>query len=263
MGATGSGKTTQLPQYLYEAGFVTPRTMVGVTQPRRVAAITVAERVASEMGTKVGDKVGYSIRFDDKTTRGKTLVKYMTDGMLLKELAMDPLLSSYGVIVLDEAHERTLHTDILLALLKDLQQRRQSRRRKSSGEINTTAKTEHRKGKEEPKRKKLKQNRTGVKKQLQSQLGDSDPLTAGLPPLKLIIMSATLDAERFSKYFNSCPVLNVPGRTFPVDVLYTPAPERDVMDAVVIAVLQLHLKQEETGDILVFLTGTASLPFPY
>jgi len=131
VGETGSGKTTQLPQYLYEAGFDKgplgkpsdrkdgTRFKIGCTQPRRVAATAVASRVADEVGTRVGDKVGYSIRFDDKTSEN-TVIKYMTDGMLLREFMSDPDLSSYSVMMVDEAHERTLHTDILLGLLKEL-----------------------------------------------------------------------------------------------------------------------------------------------
>jgi pre-mRNA-splicing factor ATP-dependent RNA helicase DHX16 len=114
---TGSGKTTQLPQYLHEAGFTAGGAKVGCTQPRRVAAMSVAARVAEEMGTKVGYEVGYSIRFEDCTS-DKTVVKYMTDGMLLREFLTEPDLAGYSVIIIDEAHERTLSTDILFALVK-------------------------------------------------------------------------------------------------------------------------------------------------
>ncbi|GFH16678.1 ATP-dependent RNA helicase dhx8 isoform A, partial [Haematococcus lacustris] len=115
VGETGSGKTTQIPQFLDQAGFGT----VVCTQPRRVAAVTVARRVAEEMGTRLGDKVGYTIRFDD-TTSAATRIKYMTDGMLLREALLDPLLSRYKVVILDEAHERTVNTDVLLGLLKGI-----------------------------------------------------------------------------------------------------------------------------------------------
>ena len=114
---TGSGKTTQLPQYLHEAGFTAGGVKVGCTQPRRVAAMSVAARVAEEMGTKVGYEVGYSIRFEDCTS-DKTVIKYMTDGMLLREFLTEPDLAGYSVIIIDEAHERTLSTDILFALVK-------------------------------------------------------------------------------------------------------------------------------------------------
>ncbi|CAD5328149.1 unnamed protein product [Arabidopsis thaliana] len=118
VGETGSGKTTQIPQYLQEAGY-TKRGKIGCTQPRRVAAMSVASRVAQEVGVKLGHEVGYSIRFEDCTSE-KTVIKYMTDGMLLRELLIEPKLDSYSVIIIDEAHERTLSTDILFALVKDV-----------------------------------------------------------------------------------------------------------------------------------------------
>lgn len=117
-GETGSGKTTQIPQYLFEAGYTSEK-KIGCTQPRRVAAMSVASRVAQEMSKKLGNEVGYSIRFEDCTSE-RTKIKYMTDGMLLREFLMDPTLDSYSVMIIDEAHERTLHTDILFGLLKDI-----------------------------------------------------------------------------------------------------------------------------------------------
>ena len=114
---TGSGKTTQLPQYLYESGYCKDNLKVGCTQPRRVAAMSVAARVAEEVGTRMGDKVGYSIRFEDCTS-DKTVLKYMTDGMLLREFLTEPDLAGYSALIIDEAHERTLSTDILFALVK-------------------------------------------------------------------------------------------------------------------------------------------------
>lgn len=119
VGETGSGKTTQLPQYLHEAGYTKGGMKIGCTQPRRVAAMSVAARVAEEMGVKVGNEVGYSIRFEDATSE-KTVLKYMTDGMLLRELLTDPELSEYSVMMIDEAHERTVATDIGCGLLKDI-----------------------------------------------------------------------------------------------------------------------------------------------
>ena len=118
-GETGSGKTTQIPQYLIEAGYCEDSKMIGCTQPRRVAAMSVAARVAEEMGTKLGNEVGYSIRFEDCTSK-RTILKYMTDGMLLREFLNEPDLASYSVIIIDEAHERTLHTDVLFGLVKDI-----------------------------------------------------------------------------------------------------------------------------------------------
>uniref|UniRef100_A0A914WPP6 RNA helicase n=1 Tax=Plectus sambesii TaxID=2011161 RepID=A0A914WPP6_9BILA len=197
-GETGSGKTTQLPQYLYEAGFCNDKKKVGCTQPRRVAAMSVAARVAQEMNVKLGAEVGYSIRFEDCTSE-RTIVKYMTDGMLLREFLAEPDLASYSVVIIDEAHERTLHTDVLFGLVKDI-----ARFRKD---------------------------------------------------LKLLISSATLDAEKFSKFFDDAPIFRIPGRRFPVDIYYTKAPEADYVDACVVSVLQIHLTQALPGDILVFMTG--------
>ncbi|XP_034277526.1 pre-mRNA-splicing factor ATP-dependent RNA helicase DHX16 [Pantherophis guttatus] len=118
-GETGSGKTTQIPQYLYEEGYTKKGMKIGCTQPRRVAAMSVAARVSQEMNVKLGNEVGYSIRFEDCTSE-RTVLKYMTDGMLLREFLTEPDLSSYSVILIDEAHERTLHTDILFGLIKDI-----------------------------------------------------------------------------------------------------------------------------------------------
>ncbi|KAF6165161.1 hypothetical protein GIB67_000745 [Kingdonia uniflora] len=196
VGETGSGKTTQIPQYLHEAGY-TKQGKVGCTQPRRVAAMSVAARVSQEMGAKLGHEVGYSIRFEDCTSE-KTILKYMTDGMLLREFLGEPDLASYSVIMVDEAHERTLSTDVLFGLVKDIARFR------------------------------------------------SD--------LKLLISSATLDAEKFSDFFDSAPIFKIPGRRFPVDIHYTKAPEADYLDAAVVTVLQIHVTQKP-GDILVFLTG--------
>ncbi|XP_043805507.1 pre-mRNA-splicing factor ATP-dependent RNA helicase DEAH1 isoform X2 [Manihot esculenta] len=196
VGETGSGKTTQIPQYLHEAGY-TKRGKVGCTQPRRVAAMSVAARVSQEMGVKLGHEVGYSIRFEDCTSE-KTLLKYMTDGMLLREFLGEPDLASYSVVMVDEAHERTLSTDILFGLVKDIARFR--------------------------------------------------------PELKLLISSATLDAAKFSDYFDSAPIFKIPGRRFPVEIHYTKAPEADYLDAAIVTVLQIHVTQSP-GDILVFFTG--------
>ncbi|KAH9179323.1 P-loop containing nucleoside triphosphate hydrolase protein [Lactarius sanguifluus] len=194
---TGSGKTTQLPQYLHEAGYTAGGMKVGCTQPRRVAAMSVAARVAEEMGTKVGYEVGYSIRFEDATS-DKTVLKYMTDGMLLREFLTEPDLAGYAALIIDEAHERTLSTDILFALVKDIARFR--------------------------------------------------------PELKLLISSATMDAEKFSEYFDDAPVFYVPGRRYPVDIHYTPQPEANYLHAAITTVFQIHTTQPK-GDILVFLTG--------
>ena len=176
-GNTGSGKTTQLPQALVNLGYSDDGLLVACTQPRRMAAMSVAQRVADEMDVPLGKEVGYSIRFDDNTDRERTRLKYMTDGMLLREAMADPKLSRYSVIVLDEAHERTLQTDILFGLLKQVLKERAS--------------------------------------------------------LKCVVMSATLDAERFMKYFNNAPLLTVPGRLHPVEIYYMPEAARDYVDTAV------------------------------
>lgn len=159
--------------------------------------MSVAARVADEVGVKLGFEVGYSIRFEDCTT-DKTVLKYMTDGMLLREFLTEPDLQSYSVLMIDEAHERTLHTDILFALVKDIARFR--------------------------------------------------------PDLRLLISSATMDAEKFSKYFDDAPIFNIPGRRYPVDIYYTKAPEANYLAAVITTILQIHITQPR-GDILVFLTG--------
>ena len=196
VGDTGSGKTTQLTQYLAEAGYG-DKGIVGCTQPRRVAAMSVAQRVSEEVGCRLGEEVGYTIRFEDKTNEN-TKIKYMTDGIMQREILLDPELSKYSVIMLDEAHERTIATDVLFGLLKKTLKKR--------------------------------------------------------PDMKLIVTSATLDAEKFSTYFNECPILTIPGRTFPVEIMYSREPESDYLDAALTTVMQIHLT-EAPGDILLFLTG--------
>ncbi|KFA64908.1 hypothetical protein S40285_02877 [Stachybotrys chlorohalonatus IBT 40285] len=196
VGETGSGKTTQLTQYLAEAGFANDG-IIGCTQPRRVAAMSVAKRVAEEVGCKLGEEVGYTIRFEDCTSPA-TKIKYMTDGMLQREILVDPDMRRYSCIMLDEAHERTISTDVLFALLKKALKRR--------------------------------------------------------PDLKVIVTSATLDADKFSSYFNQCPIFTIPGRTFPVEILYSREPESDYLDTALVTVMQIHLT-EPKGDILLFLTG--------
>ncbi|KAF9386945.1 hypothetical protein CPC16_007302 [Podila verticillata] len=209
VGQTGSGKTTQIPQYIHEAGWTAKGKVVGCTQPRRVAATTVAQRVAEEMRVKLGAEVGYVIRFEDCTDPGgKTRIKYMTDGMLFRETLMDPLLSKYSVIVLDEAHERSLYTDILMGVLKKILKKRQD--------------------------------------------------------LRIVISSATLDAEAFASYFSSgchpsygikaAAILSVEGRMYPVDIQYLDEPCSDYVEQAIQTIFDIHTK-EPAGDILVFMTG--------
>ncbi|RDL39150.1 uncharacterized protein BP5553_03490 [Venustampulla echinocandica] len=236
IGHTGSGKTTQIPQYLEQAGWCGDGKVIAVTQPRRVAATTVAIRVAEEMGCKLGEEVGYSIRFEDVTS-GKTRIKFLTDGLLLREALVDPLLSRYSVIMVDEAHERSLSTDVLLGVLKKILKRRPN-------------------------------------------------------DLRIIISSATLQAEDFLRFFGrdmtvqlkpAAPdavtldelisqgganpksvdstlggpvgqIISIEGRMFPVDILYLEAPTEDYVEKAVQTVFDIHT-QELDGDILVFLTG--------
>ncbi|PWA68381.1 RNA helicase family protein [Artemisia annua] len=237
VGETGSGKTTQLPQYLFNGGFCRDGGIIGITQPRRVAAVTVAKRVAEECGVELGQKVGYSIRFEDVTSMS-TRIKYMTDGLLLREALLDPYLSRYSVIVVDEAHERTVQTDVLLGLLKDVQKKRS---RSSNASNNDHVKSNN--------GALVKEENNG-----QTSSGFKQQLVKKLNPLKLIIMSASLDARGFSEYFSGAKAVHVQGRQFPVDILYTAQPETDCLDAALVTILQIHL-DEGPGDILVFLSG--------
>ena len=161
--------------------------------------MSVAKRVSEEMDCELGEEVGYSIRFEDKSSR-KTVLKYLTDGMLLREAMHDPLLEKYSVIIIDEAHERTLNTDVLLGLLKEIVHQRKD--------------------------------------------------------LKLLVMSATLDADKFQKYFEFAPLLDIPGRLHPVEIFYTQEAEQDYLQAAIKTVLYIHTEYaDHNGDILLFLTG--------
>ncbi|XP_062261478.1 ATP-dependent RNA helicase DHX33 [Platichthys flesus] len=202
IGETGSGKTTQIPQYLYEAG-IGRQGMVAITQPRRVAAISLAGRVAEEKRTQLGKLVGYTVRFEDVTS-SETKLKFMTDGMLLREAIGDPLLLRYTVVVLDEAHERTVHTDVLFGVVKAAQ-----RKRRELHKI----------------------------------------------PLKVIVMSATMDVDLFSEYFNKSPVLYLEGRQHPIQIYYTKHPQSDYLQAALVSVFQIHQEAPPSHDILVFMTG--------
>ncbi|SNX86271.1 probable PRP16 - RNA-dependent ATPase [Melanopsichium pennsylvanicum] len=196
IGETGSGKTTQLAQFLHEDGY-TGYGMIGCTQPRRVAAMSVAKRVSEEMECKLGELVGYSIRFEDCTS-ADTKIKYMTDGVLLRESLNEGDLDKYSAIILDEAHERSLSTDVLMGLLKKILQRRRD--------------------------------------------------------LKLIVTSATMNAEKFANFYGGAVMYTIPGRTFPVDVLFSKTPCEDYVDSAVKQALSIHLSHPK-GDILVFMTG--------
>jgi ATP-dependent helicase HrpA len=196
-GATGSGKTTQLPKVALELGRGN-EALIGVTQPRRIAATSVASRVASELGCPLGAEVGYQIRFDDRTSAA-TRLKFMTDGILLAEIQTDRLLRRYDTLIIDEAHERSLTIDFLLGWLRRILPER--------------------------------------------------------PDLKVVVSSATIETERFAAFFGSAPVIQVEGRTYPVDVLYEPYdPELDLHDAVASSVESIS-SLDPRGDILVFLPG--------
>lgn len=197
-GETGSGKTTQLPKMCLELGFGNLG-MIGHTQPRRIAARSVAARIAEELETELGGLVGYKVRFNDQIS-DNTQIKLMTDGILLAEIQNDRFLNQYSCLIIDEAHERSLNNDFILGYLKQLLPRRRD--------------------------------------------------------LKLIITSATIDVERFSKHFNNAPIIEVSGRTYPVEVRYHPVVEEDDQDQLQ-GILNAvdELQAESRGDILIFMNG--------
>ena len=207
VGETGSGKSTQVPQYLWEAGWAQSGECIVVTQPRRVAAITLAARVADEKGVKLGAEVGHSVRFDNCSSEN-TKVKFVTDGVLIREIMENPLLTNYSVIVVDEAHERSINTDLLLGLLKKVLKKR--------------------------------------------------------PQLRIIVSSATIDADCITKFFNTnttgnpsldtVAILSVEGRSYPIDIFYKLDPVPDYIKACVETVVDIHMT-EKAGDVLVFLPG--------
>ena len=200
IGETGSGKTTQVPQYIQESGLSRYGKIIGITQPRRVAAISLSNRVGQERGQ--ASQVGYRVRFED-TTGQETKIVYQTDGMLLRESMLDPILSKYSWIILDEAHERTVNTDILFGIIKSAQDKRK----------------------------------------------------AANDPLKIIVMSATMDAVKFSEYFRNCPILYVVGRQHPVNIRHVTETKEDWLTAVMQTIMKIHYESPAKEDILAFLTG--------
>lgn len=199
IGETGSGKTTQLAQFLYEAGLCPGGKLIGCTQPRRVAAMSVAKRVALEMNVKIGQEVGYSIRFEDETS-AVTKIKFMTDGILLREALLDEDLEKYSCVIIDEAHERSLNTDVIMGMLKRLLSKRRD--------------------------------------------------------LKLIITSATINAAKFTAFFGNAPHFTIPGRTFPIQMIYSKYPVEDYVEASVMQAIRIHMSTEvNSGDVLIFMTG--------
>ncbi|KAJ2324955.1 ATPdependent RNA helicase, partial [Coemansia sp. RSA 2702] len=201
VGEPGSGKSTQLPQYLYEADWAADGKTIACTQPRRVAAAMLAQRVADEMSVELGTTVGYSVRFSDASNPQQTRIKYMTDGTLVRECLADPLLSAYSVVVVDEAQDRSIATDTLLALLKKILVKRKN-------------------------------------------------------DLRVVVSSASLDAEQFQAFFGlgSSAIVTISGQQFPVDTHYLAAPCESYLTSAVEAVISIH-EHEPPGDILVFLPG--------
>ncbi|XP_025682922.1 probable pre-mRNA-splicing factor ATP-dependent RNA helicase DEAH4 [Arachis hypogaea] len=197
IGETGSGKSTQLSQMLYRRGYA-DSARIAITQPRRVAAVTVARRVAQELGVQLGEEVGYAIRFEDRTSH-RTRIKYLTDGVLLRESLVNPELNEYSVIILDEAHERSLNTDILMGLMKRLAKIRTSN-------------------------------------------------------LKVLITSATLDGDKVSNFFRDCPVLTIPGKLYPVEILYSKERPSSYLESSLKTAIDIHVREPE-GDVLIFMTG--------
>lgn len=200
VGETGSGKSTQIPQILMEKN----KKKICVTQPRRVAAISLAKRVSEEYGCILGEDVGYHVRFSNLTDPQKTHLKYLTDGMILREIMIDPKLSQYSTVIVDEAHERSISTDLFLGILKEL------------------------------------------------------IISQSRPDLKIIIMSATLDMDLFSSFFNNASILHIEGKLYPIKKYFLTDVVEDIVDSVIRCVLQINLKEPE-GDILCFLPGQSEI----
>ncbi|XP_016841401.1 ATP-dependent RNA helicase DHX33 [Nasonia vitripennis] len=202
IGETGSGKTTQIPQLLLSAGMAGSSGCIGITQPRRVAAVSVARRVAQEQNVPPGKLVGYCVRFEDVTS-STTRIKYLTDGMMVREAMTDEVLSDYSIIILDEAHERSVQTDVLLGVARRAQKLRNHK---------------------------------------------------NMPPLKLIVMSATMDVDKFAKYFHA-PAVYLEGRQHPVKMFHTKKPQDDYAFSALVTAFKIHRESPPNQDILVFLTG--------
>ena len=201
---TGSGKTTQIPQILYHSGYAEDG-IIGVTQPRRIAAVSVTEFIAGQLGKAIPETIGYKMRFEDKTDPS-TRIKIMTDGILLQEMKADYYLSRYSVIMVDEAHERSLNIDFILGLLKRILQER--------------------------------------------------------PRFKVIISSATINAEIFSEYFDECPIVKIDARVFPIKTIYDPPTQEDSDEALLIKIADIVtrvVKSKTEGDILIFMSGEKNI----
>lgn len=204
-GETGSGKSTQIPQFLLEDGLVSPNKKMAIAQPRRLAASSLANRVAKEMQVPIGTKVGYSVRFDNKSSK-ETVLKFITNGMLIREVLADSKLEQYGAVMIDEAHERTVETDLILGLVLQILTLRKD--------------------------------------------------------LKVIVSSATMDADKLAGFFEGAPVYNVPGRRFPVTTFYTTrmsSSTAEIRELVVETVFKIHSENALDGDLLAFLPGQADI----
>lgn len=203
IGETGSGKTTRIPVYLLEAF---PGAKIAITQPRRVAARSVARYVAEQRGEQIGGEVGYQVRFEDQTTKG-TRANFMTDGILLRKLQFDPLLKEFDIVMVDEAHERSLNIDFILGLLKRTQAER---------------------------------------------------IKNGLPELKVVATSATIEKEKFANFFGHAPIVEVPGRMYPVEVKYAKNYVKDYTEEAA-HVVKLIADSGKSGDVLIFMPGEAEI----
>ncbi|XP_011495049.1 PREDICTED: putative ATP-dependent RNA helicase DHX33 [Ceratosolen solmsi marchali] len=202
IGETGSGKTTQIPQLLLSAGMAGSSGCIGITQPRRVAAVSIARRVAQEQNVPPGKLVGYCVRFEDVTSP-QTRIKYLTGGMMIREAMTDEVLSDYSIIILDEAHERSVQTDVLLGVTRRAQKLRNIK---------------------------------------------------SLSPLKLIVMSATIDVDKFTKYFQA-PAIYLEGRQHMVKMYHTKKSQNDYTFSALVTAFQIHRESPANEDILIFLTG--------
>ena len=264
LGDTGCGKTTQLPQILAEQGYAP----ICITQPRRVAAIAAARRVAEERGAQVGGDVGFAVRFEHSCTDA-TQIKFVTDGVLLREAVSSPQLPGIDALILDEAHERSLNTDVLFATIKRLLVARRSGhfcRKRKGGSSSSSSSSASTSGEGS--------SGSGVAAAAASEGGgDGEPPPLG--PRRVIIASATLDPAKLSAYFFDAPVLRVPGRCFPVQIFHTSKPSggsAQLLETAIELALRLHVEGCEAegaegggaagaggdvlqGDMLVFLTG--------
>lgn len=272
VGETGSGKSTQVPQFLLAESWLAD-SMIAITQPRRVAAISLARRVAEEMGTPLGasspaSKVGYSVRFDVSTSPS-TRIKFLTEGMLLQELLRDPWLKAYGSVVVDEVHERSVNVDLVLGFLRrivcgDWKKHRNGKRLKVVV-MSATADTQKllkffdegfnaAAGKPAAALQEKANGVNGAEKSSKDGKKKDKKKNAPQASTKEIINDAK-EAEQAAKHHDSISLCHIEGRMFPVKVNYLPDPTQDFVEAALKTIFQVHHKEPLPGDILVFLTG--------